>query len=347
VILFSAFLVVVAVGLLIVGVVTSKLMLVYIAIGVSGVALLALVAGALVKRRELFGEPEAAESEVSQPQPMTVPASAVVSEPATVSQPAAYSEPPFSPQPTAVRAGSGWPAPGTPAPPAAQAGPSRAGYLPTQQQSPDVFTPRSSASAEPSSQVWEWRDDAPSAPPPAVTPRPAAAAAAALASAAAPAPAQDQPSAKDEPPAKTQPPADAQPPAADQPPADQDDQAPEDQKTTGSEQPTVDRPAEEPAAPDPAPAATGAAAPVVAAAPTLDEPTSANPTSTHPAPAEAGLQREVTVVPGVPRYHNARCILIRFMGEKDLDQMTVAAARQAGCTPCRACLPDQPEKTAK
>jgi hypothetical protein len=54
---------------------------------------------------------------------------------------------------------------------------------------------------------------------------------------------------------------------------------------------------------------------------------------------------EVTVVPGVPRYHDARCILIRFMGDSDLDKMTLAAARDAGCTPCRACLPDQPEKS--
>jgi hypothetical protein len=54
---------------------------------------------------------------------------------------------------------------------------------------------------------------------------------------------------------------------------------------------------------------------------------------------------EVTVVPGVPRYHNAHCILIRFMGDSDLDKMTLAAARDAGCTPCRACLPDQPEKS--
>ena len=45
---FSAFLVVVAVGLLIAGVVTSKLLLVYIAIGVSGAALLALGIGAAV-----------------------------------------------------------------------------------------------------------------------------------------------------------------------------------------------------------------------------------------------------------------------------------------------------------
>jgi hypothetical protein len=54
---------------------------------------------------------------------------------------------------------------------------------------------------------------------------------------------------------------------------------------------------------------------------------------------------EVTVVPGVPRYHNANCILIRFMGDSDLDKMTLAAARDAGCTPCRACLPDQPERS--
>jgi hypothetical protein len=54
---------------------------------------------------------------------------------------------------------------------------------------------------------------------------------------------------------------------------------------------------------------------------------------------------EVTVVPGVPRYHNARCILIRFMGDSDLDKMTLAAAGDAGCTPCRACLPDEPERS--
>ena len=53
---FSAFLVVVAVGLLVAGVVTSKLLLVYIAIGVSGVALLALGAGAAVNWRELTGK---------------------------------------------------------------------------------------------------------------------------------------------------------------------------------------------------------------------------------------------------------------------------------------------------
>ena len=57
---FSAFLVAVAVGLLVAGVVTSKLLLVYIAIGVSGVALLALGIGAAVNWRELTGKPTTA-----------------------------------------------------------------------------------------------------------------------------------------------------------------------------------------------------------------------------------------------------------------------------------------------
>ena len=65
---FSAFLVVVAAGLLVAGVVTSKLLLVYVAIGVSGVALLALGAGALLKRSELFGQPEVAEPGLARPE---------------------------------------------------------------------------------------------------------------------------------------------------------------------------------------------------------------------------------------------------------------------------------------
>ena len=66
--------------------------------------------------------------------------------------------------------------------------------------------------------------------------------------------------------------------------------------------------------------------------------------SAVPEPAGPDPSLEVTVVPGVPRYHNAQCILIRFMGENDLEKMTLGAAKEVGCTPCRACLPDQPEK---
>jgi hypothetical protein len=68
---------------------------------------------------------------------------------------------------------------------------------------------------------------------------------------------------------------------------------------------------------------------------------SAHDAGAESAAAAADPLREVTVVPGVPRYHNTRCILIRFMGENDLEKMTLAAAQNAGCTPCRACLPDQ------
>ncbi len=51
----------------------------------------------------------------------------------------------------------------------------------------------------------------------------------------------------------------------------------------------------------------------------------------------------VTVVSGVPRYHRSECILIRFMGDSDLQKMPTWAARKAGCTPCRACHTDGEE----
>ena len=73
---FSAFLVVVAVGPLVGGVVTSKLLLVYIAIGVSGVALLALGVGAAVNWRELTGKPKTAAAEASAQGPAPTPAPA-------------------------------------------------------------------------------------------------------------------------------------------------------------------------------------------------------------------------------------------------------------------------------
>jgi hypothetical protein len=47
--------------------------------------------------------------------------------------------------------------------------------------------------------------------------------------------------------------------------------------------------------------------------------------------------QEVTVVPGVPRYHDPNCILIRFMPADDVRRMSVPEAEEAGCTPCGAC----------
>jgi hypothetical protein len=61
------------------------------------------------------------------------------------------------------------------------------------------------------------------------------------------------------------------------------------------------------------------------------------------ATAAAEPDQDVTVVPGVPRFHRSDCILIRFMGQGDLQRMPVERAREAGCTPCRACQPEGEE----
>jgi hypothetical protein len=139
VIRFSAFLVVVALGLLVAGVVTSRLTLVYAAIGVSGVALLALGVGALLKRGELFGEPKTAQPDIAPlrtAEPKTAEPGLARPEPAGVRVPF-QPEPQVMPWSAAVPAGSGpaasdWPAPFE-RPAAAQARPSTAGYLPADQ----------------------------------------------------------------------------------------------------------------------------------------------------------------------------------------------------------------------
>jgi hypothetical protein len=116
VIRFSAFLVVVAVGLLVAGVVTSKLLLVYIAIGVSGVALLALGVGAAVNWRELTGKPGTAHPETAEPRTQELSAQGPAPQ-------AAVPEPVTSPVGAQAATGSGWPA----TVPSARSGPSRAG----------------------------------------------------------------------------------------------------------------------------------------------------------------------------------------------------------------------------
>lgn len=71
-----------------------------------------------------------------------------------------------------------------------------------------------------------------------------------------------------------------------------------------------------------------------------DGPASHDALEDQDASAVPDLEREVTVVPAVPRYHSERCILIRFMGKDDVETTTLAAAWQRGYTPCRACLAD-------
>lgn len=57
--------------------------------------------------------------------------------------------------------------------------------------------------------------------------------------------------------------------------------------------------------------------------------------------AVQGPGTEVTVVPGITRYHRSQCILIRFLGPEDLQTMTLQAAEAASYMPCRACRPEQ------
>ena len=59
------------------------------------------------------------------------------------------------------------------------------------------------------------------------------------------------------------------------------------------------------------------------------------------AAGSAPLDGEVTVVPGVPRYHRRGCILIRFLSDGDLETTTRPEAESAGLVPCKACQPDK------
>jgi hypothetical protein len=273
VIRFSAFLVVVAVGLLVAGVVTSKLTLVYVAIGVSGVALLALAIGALVKRKELFGPSTSAEPQLARPEPAAVPVSA--------GQPATQA----APWQATVPAAPAWDVPRRPA-----------AFTPRPPAGPPSPTP---AGPPPGTGTWEWIPDAPATQEiPRIT-----AATLAVQALARDEPVPDEPAVHDQPEAEHQP--------QDSPPVEETQQLPDENATPDA---------------DATPAPSEAAEPAPA---------------TPEAPDPVDLEREVTVVPGVPRYHTPHCLLIRFMGEGDLEKMTLGAARQAGCTPCRACLPDQ------
>jgi hypothetical protein len=55
------------------------------------------------------------------------------------------------------------------------------------------------------------------------------------------------------------------------------------------------------------------------------------------------LDDEVTIVPGVARYHRRGCILIRFLSDGDLEIMTRREAEATGLVPCKACQPDKPD----
>jgi hypothetical protein len=56
--------------------------------------------------------------------------------------------------------------------------------------------------------------------------------------------------------------------------------------------------------------------------------------------ADAEAQ-QVSVVPGITRYHRGDCLLIRFLSPDDLEIMSRQAAIESGCVPCKACKPDE------
>jgi hypothetical protein len=89
--------------------------------------------------------------------------------------------------------------------------------------------------------------------------------------------------------------------------------------------------------------AGAAAAPVAsgqAARPAGASPAPEGPVKQAATPLPPG-QVEVTVVPGVARYHRNGCILIRFLGTGDLEVMPRQQAQDAGLAACRACQPDE------
>jgi hypothetical protein len=50
---------------------------------------------------------------------------------------------------------------------------------------------------------------------------------------------------------------------------------------------------------------------------------------------------QVSVVPGITRYHKSDCQLIRFLSADDLEVTSKKAATDSGCVPCKACKPGQ------
>lgn len=130
-------------------------------------------------------------------------------------------------------------------------------------------------------------------------------------------------------------------PPGDQPPADADAEAtpgsvvPEAAETTGDsdEADDADEPVRLHVVRDPGDAV---AAPQAAG----EEGDADEPEGEQPDVATSDETGLVTVVRGVPRFHKRDCILIRFMPDEDTQQLPVAEAEEAGCTPCSACHPD-------
>ena len=397
---FSAALVAVAIGVLIGGIATSKLVLVYTAIAVSAVALAALAIGVLLKREELFGEGQGRASAQAGVGPVLpgqpgashdqrpngpMPPPPVQGAAAGPGAPFAERSPAVSAQPgtswAAPEAPDAWPLPAMgqtpPVPAGATAGgwgtsavsePATAGDPVAQggvtsprawdAPAPSVFAPRSTGAPDASSgdgagsgspnwfnpaerpvsagtaapgsgDGWPW-PDRDIAVPGVTEAQPEDAAASAVSAADEDWPARY--SWLDEEPAEAG-------------EGDDDKQAAAIAVIAGEPAPTDDVtvPADvvtpedtESSAADAADAADAAAdaGPAAPAALRLAPAPATEPDGHSP---DAGL---VTVVRGVPRFHQEDCVLIRFMPQGDTQKMPVAEAREAGCTPCTACQPE-------
>jgi hypothetical protein len=92
-----------------------------------------------------------------------------------------------------------------------------------------------------------------------------------------------------------------------------------------------------------APAASAAAAAAASHAVSAGEQdmrSAAEPAKSGEPASDSGAM-QVSVVPGITRYHRSDCLLIRFLAPDDLEVMSRQAAAAGGCVPCKACKPDQ------
>jgi hypothetical protein len=387
VIRFSAGLVVVAIGVLIGGVATSKLSLVYVAIAVSAVALVALAIGVALKRDELFGGgPESAAADagagsgmpvgelaaahvrgiggsvredlekirpkgpataafeaaaaarseaaptVATPSVTTPPVTAeTVAAPPVVNAPLGQRQPAFSQASTRVdETVADWDT--RPAqPPWSSGEQGHATWTPREQASarPLAKEPQPGSAGAPAAPARGWANPADQSPPswfdrlnqP-------------VAEATAPAttnPPKPEPP-KAEPPkaeaAKTEPPATS--PAVDSVDADDDDWPTRYSWLEDDESEEAAKPAADVAEPDDAATTPDAE----------DHAAQAGDDVAAAADSESADVRLVTVIPGVPRYHDPDCILIRFMDDEDVARKSIPEAKAANCTPCAACQPE-------
>jgi hypothetical protein len=353
VIRFSAALVAVAIGVLIGGIATSKLLLVYIAIVVSAVALLALAIGVVVKREELFGEGQGLVPAGAGAAPVP---SAHAGESQDQSRPAAPVPPPAPFQGPAADLGAPFGAIAQAAPSGPASPPASVPSAP--HQAPDGQVRTRGTDPVPPWEAKSARDQWSSSPRPAST-------------TADPAP-DWMPSGPSGPPAPSGAgpgtespnwfapkarPAYAAPPATDGPadaaPAGADDDAPASDFAPGDDTAVAAAPASVPSASDPSASELPASElpPAETAVPVAGdaepEPGDAEPETQVVVgePPSAGqavpdaAAAMVAVLPGVPRYHQPDCVLIRFMPEDDVQLQTAAQARADGCTPCAACRP--------